>query len=144
MPFHFGVATAAEYLCIVTWDLLHLEYCHVKLPLSEIWMSEEGFPPASQKFGSPSEGSMEHPISDEDIDSDVPQDSSLYSSGFNRPFKTPARGGKRPIFSPVDEDDQPDLEEYFSGWEIPTKDQILMCRAYASYLSVKQKPRTRR
>ncbi|AXH76230.1 MAG: hypothetical protein [Cressdnaviricota sp.] len=53
--------------------------------------------------------------------------------------------GKRPRYhmpphNQEDEDilEQPDLAEYFAQWEISEKDQILMCRAYASYLAVKK------
>lgn len=53
-------------------------------------------------------------------------------------------GGKRPRYmlphnqEDVEVMDQPDLAEYFAQWEISEKDQILMCRAYASYLAVKK------
>lgn len=30
---------------------------------------------------------------------------------------------------------QPDLEEYFSNWDIPPKDVVAICRAYASYVA---------
>ncbi len=33
--------------------------------------------------------------------------------------------------------EQPDLHEYFSQWEIPDKQVILLCRSYASYLAAK-------
>lgn len=39
-----------------------------------------------------------------------------------------------------DSDDQPDLGEYFAQWDITPKEQILMCRSYASYLSVRKSP----
>jgi len=39
-----------------------------------------------------------------------------------------------------DSDGQPDLDDYFSQWDISAKEQILMCRAYASYLSAKRAP----
>jgi len=39
-----------------------------------------------------------------------------------------------------DADEQPDLGEYFSQWDISPKEQILMCRSYASYLSVLKAP----
>nr|WAE42734.1 MAG: hypothetical protein [Cressdnaviricota sp.] len=34
-----------------------------------------------------------------------------------------------------DELGQPDLIAYFAQWDIPWKDAVLMCRAYASYLT---------
>ncbi len=45
-------------------------------------------------------------------------------------------------FSDDDENDdmvleQPDLHVYFSQWEIPDKQVVLLCRSYASYLSAK-------
>lgn len=47
---------------------------------------------------------------------------------------------KRPLFQDeVDYDDQPDLHEYFSNWDISPKDIILMCRSYASYIAVQAK-----
>jgi len=58
---------------------------------------------------------------------------------------TPARKGlKRPFPSrgyddEIDEEDQPDLEEYFSNWHISPKDVVLICRSYASYVSSAQK-----
>jgi len=30
---------------------------------------------------------------------------------------------------------QPDLEDYFSNWDIPPKDVVAICRAYASYVA---------
>lgn len=40
---------------------------------------------------------------------------------------------------PMDESEtdlgQPDLIAYFAQWDIPWKDCVLMCRAYASYLT---------
>lgn len=30
---------------------------------------------------------------------------------------------------------QPDLEDYFSQWDIPPRDIVGICRAYASYLA---------
>lgn len=34
-----------------------------------------------------------------------------------------------------DSDLQPDLDEYFSQWDMPPKDIVAMCRAYASYIA---------
>jgi len=54
----------------------------------------------------------------------------------------PQKGVKRPYRAPSpDLDDQPDLAKYFDQWEISIKEQVLMCRAYASYLAVQGKPR---
>lgn len=85
-------------------------------------------------------------------DEDVPQDDE--ESPMRLPRPNPAafapRGGKRPRMmyphNQEDEDvlDQPDLAEYFQEWEIPDKDVILMCRAYASYLSAKKRPFARK
>lgn len=36
-------------------------------------------------------------------------------------------------------DDQPDLGDYFAAWNISRRDQIHLCRAYASYLAVQDK-----
>jgi len=35
--------------------------------------------------------------------------------------------------------DQPDLEEYFSNWDIPWKEVVLICRSYASYVASRNK-----
>jgi len=39
-----------------------------------------------------------------------------------------------------DSDGQPDLARYFSQWDISPKEQILMCRGYANYLSSMKQP----
>jgi len=47
-------------------------------------------------------------------------------------------GRKRPsrFIDLVDEEpEEPDLAEYFSQWDMPWKQQVLICRSYASYLS---------
>lgn len=53
-------------------------------------------------------------------------------------FKAPRKGIKRPYVEPVrypsDDEDQPDLKEYFSQWDMKDRDIIIMCRSYASYL----------
>lgn len=70
------------------------------------------------------------------------------------PFSiTPWSGGKRPCawgnIAPYgtedieDAQEQPDLAEYFGQWVIPEKQIILVCRAYASYLSAKAHANTK-
>lgn len=46
---------------------------------------------------------------------------------------------KRPYFEEEPDDDQPDLHEYFSNWDMAPKDIVLMCRSYASYVATQQK-----
>lgn len=46
---------------------------------------------------------------------------------------------KRPYEDIYDEDEQPDLHEYFSNWSMEPKDIVLMCRSYASYVATQQK-----
>lgn len=57
--------------------------------------------------------------------------SSVAQKGFKRPYV-------EEIYSDSDEE-QPDLKEYFSQWEMPSKDIALMCRSYASYICVQEK-----
>jgi len=47
-------------------------------------------------------------------------------------------GGKRPRLFHDEPDETPDLGSYFEGWNMADKQQIVMCRAYASYLSAKK------
>lgn len=56
-------------------------------------------------------------------------------------YPAPARKGmKRPmVFESDSDEEQPDLGDYFSGWDICRRDQIHLCRAYASYLAVQDK-----
>lgn len=55
-------------------------------------------------------------------------------------------GRKKPLsrfIDLVDEDpEEPNLEEYFSQWDMPWKQQVLICRSYASYLSSRNRQRT--
>lgn len=37
------------------------------------------------------------------------------------------------------EDEVPDLGAYFEEWDMPIKDQVIMCRAYASMLAASSK-----
>lgn len=81
--------------------------------------------------------------SDDDALALTRSNASVHSGTFVRGRKQPAT--KRPHFShgaddeEDDSDDQPDLGDYFSQWDIPPKDIILMCRAYASYLSAQNR-----
>lgn len=73
----------------------------------------------------------------------------VLSDGEGVPVKKTSKGLKRPRselllceedmdFDSDHLDDQPDLKNYFDKWDMPEKHQIIMCRAYASYLSAKQ------
>jgi len=80
---------------------------------------------------------------------DVEQDCSFGSEeGGDEPWDDYPVGAsqKRPHIVDPDEDvdidltgDQPDLEEYFSNWDIPPKDVVLICRSYASYVASRNK-----
>jgi len=68
------------------------------------------------------------------------------AAGVKRPRNTTGRasaarsqfGGKRPYYAPIaDEDDEdvPNLAEYFSRFDTSLTDDIKTCRSYASYLA---------
>jgi len=74
------------------------------------------------------------PDSDEEIADDTPRTLKRTKPSF---------GGKRPLvnwgYSPGYEQDQgPDLGDYFDQWDLSEKKQILICRGYASYLAAMQ------
>jgi len=78
-------------------------------------------------------------------DEEVPQDEVWEKHGDVEILRKSAAGKRprhyeMPPHNQEDDDclDQPDLGEYFGQWDISEKDQILMCRAYASYLAVKK------
>jgi len=73
------------------------------------------------------------PDSDEEIVDDTPR-----TIKRSRAF-----AGKRPLvnwgYTPqYDQDEGPDLGDYFDQWDLPEKKQILICRGYASYLAAMQ------
>lgn len=43
--------------------------------------------------------------------------------------------GERPVIDLVDYDDRPNLEEYFSNFNLSAQERIKLCRSYASYLT---------
>jgi len=67
-----------------------------------------------------------------------------YDNYYDAAVPNPRLSAKRPRYIDlVDDDDQPDLDEYFSNWNMGAKDIIIMCRSYASYLAAKNKSKTK-
>jgi len=60
------------------------------------------------------------------------------SDGFATGGKAP-RGGYSGMELGGTEYETPDLGAYFEEWDMEPKDQIIMCRAYASMLSASKK-----
>lgn len=79
------------------------------------------------------------PIGSQPLDEDVLPRGIKRNNAF-RFIDDEAREGDEEEQDEEDSDVQPDLGEYFSHWDISPKDQILMCRSYASYLSVRKSP----
>jgi len=76
------------------------------------------------------------PESDEELDEDRPPRTIERERTYPR-----VHGGKRPrsLWVPTIADDEtPDLAEYFEDWNMSAKQQIICCRAYASYLAAKK------
>lgn len=63
----------------------------------------------------------------------------------SRPRKAIKTASKSAYYADMMDEDsdgpttQPDLAAYFAQWDVPWKDIVLMCRAYASYLSAQNK-----
>jgi len=79
----------------------------------------------------------------DDEDEDLPGDRELVRS--NASIRRAPTGGKAPrSYYPSSEhnygeSEVPDLGTYFEEWDMDPKDQIVMCRAYASYISASKK-----
>lgn len=86
----------------------------------------------------PPEGDSEGMHCDEEL---VSSDSDDNHVDLPQPALVRSHGGKRPFTElvPSDDDDQPDLSSYFRQWDIPVKDVIALCRAYANFLSQQYK-----